>query len=87
MLAVKTDPVLAERARDKFAHEIQEGRIEVRNVGTIDKEGLADFWVCEGKPEFTSLYRAIAALSSCSRKSIRVPLARLGRLSGFTEAL
>ncbi len=76
VLAVEADPVLAEQARNKFAHEIRAGRLEILNVGIADREGVADFWICEQKPEFNSFHRAIAARDSYSYKSIQVPVTR-----------
>jgi FkbM family methyltransferase len=74
VLAVEADPVLAEKARNSFRREIQEGRLEILNVGVADKEGFADFWICEEKPEFNSFHRVIAARDSYSQKCIQVPV-------------
>jgi FkbM family methyltransferase len=74
VLAVDADPTLAEKARNKFAGEILAGRLNVLNVGIAAKEGLADFWICEEKPEFNSFHRTIAARDSYSHKCIRVPV-------------
>lgn len=72
VLAVEADPTLAENARNKFGGEILAGRLEILNVGIAAKEGLADFWICEEKPEFNSFHRAIAARDSYSHKRIQV---------------
>ena len=80
VLAIEADPVLAEAARKKFDREIREGRLEVLNVGIADKDGFADFWICEGKPEFNSFHRKIAARDSYSHHSIQVPVLRFASI-------
>jgi FkbM family methyltransferase len=72
VLAVEADPTLAEYARNRFCSEILAGRLEVLNVGIAAEEGIADFWICEDKPEFNSFHRAIAARDSYSHKLIQV---------------
>jgi len=74
VIAVEADPSLAERARARFGGEIQAGRLQVVNVGIASKEGFADFWICEEKPEFNSFHRSIAARDSYSHKCIQVPV-------------
>jgi len=80
VLAIEADPVLAEAARKKFDREIREGRFEILNVSIADKEGFADFWICEEKPEFNSFHREIAARDSYSHHSIQVPMARFSSI-------
>ena len=74
VLAIEADPTLAESARKKFASEILTGRLTILNVGIAAEEGLADFWICEDKPEFNSFHRAIAARNSRLHKCIKVPV-------------
>jgi FkbM family methyltransferase len=74
VLGVEADPTLAEYTRNKFDGEILAGRLEVLNVGIAAEEGLADFWICEEKPEFNSFHRTIAARDSYSHKCIQVPV-------------
>ena len=74
VLAIEADPVLAEKVSNSFRREIQEGRLEILNVGIADKEGFADFWICEEKPEFNSFQRKIAARDSYSHHSIQIPV-------------
>ena len=74
VLGVEADPILAEAARKKFARQIQEGCLEILSVGIADREGTADFWICEEKPEFNSFHRGIAARDSYSHKCIQIPV-------------
>lgn len=80
VLAVEADPVLAEAARKKFGREIQEGRLEILNVGVADRDGVADFWICEEKPEFNSFHRTIAARDSYTHKCIQIPVLRFAKI-------
>jgi FkbM family methyltransferase len=76
VLAIEADPKLAEAARKKFHREIRESRLEVLNVGIAEKDGFADFWICEEKPEFNSFHRQIAARDSYSHHSTQIPVLR-----------
>lgn len=80
VLAIEADPALAEAARKKFDREIREGRLEVLNVGIGDKSGFADFWICDGKPQFNSFHRQIAARDSYSHHSIKIPVLRFASI-------
>lgn len=74
VLAIDADPTLAECARNKFASEIDAGRLTILNVGIAAEEGLADFWICEERPEFNSFHRTITARDSYSHKCLKVPV-------------
>jgi len=76
VLAIEADPELAEAARKKFHREIREGRLEVLNVGIAEKDGFADFWICEEKPQFNSFHRQIAARDAYSHHSTQIPVLR-----------
>jgi FkbM family methyltransferase len=80
VLAIEADPTLAEAAQNKFDREIQEGRLEILNVGIAEKDGLADFWICDGKPQFNSFHRQIAARDSYAHHCIHVPVMRFERV-------
>jgi FkbM family methyltransferase len=80
VLAVEADPVLAEAARKTFGRQIQEGRLEILNIGIADRDGVADFWICDEKPEFNSFHRAIAARDSYSHRCIQIPIVRFAKL-------
>ncbi len=80
VLAIDADPTLAESARNKFAREILAGQLTILNVGIAAQEGLADFWICEEKPQFNSFQRAIAARDSYSHKAIQVPVLPFGAI-------
>lgn len=80
VLAVEADPVLAEAARKRFSQYIQGGSLEILNVGVANRDGVADFWICEEKPEFNSFHRTIAARDSYSHKCIQIPVLRFATI-------
>jgi FkbM family methyltransferase len=80
VVAVEADPALAEAARKKFDRHIQEGRLDILNIGIADRDGVADFWICEEKPEFNSFHRAIAARDSYSHKCIQIQVLRFAKI-------
>lgn len=80
VLAVEADPFLANEGRKKFSAQIEDGSLEILNVGIADQDGTADFWICEEKPEFNSLHQAIAARDSYSHTRIQIPVMRFSRI-------
>ncbi len=80
VLGIEADPILAEAVREKFDREIQEGHLEVLNVGIAERDGFADFWICEDKPEFNSFHRQIAARDSYSCHCIQIPVVRFSTI-------
>lgn len=73
VIAIEADPTLAQAGRARFAREIESGQLEILNVGIAEREGFADFWICEGKPEFNSFFKDIAARDGHRHHKIAVP--------------
>jgi FkbM family methyltransferase len=80
VVAVEADPKLAEAGRARFAREVEAGQLEIVNVGIAERQGFADFWICEGKPEFNSFFKEIAARDGYSHHKITVPTAPFGAI-------
>jgi FkbM family methyltransferase len=76
VIAIEADPTLAELGRQRFYRDVQEGNLEIVNVGIAEQEGTADFWICESKPEFNSFHQGIASRDGYSNHSIQIPTAR-----------
>jgi len=53
VVAIEADPTLAAKGRQRFASEVRTGQLTIVNVGIAEREGEAQFWICEGKPELT----------------------------------
>jgi FkbM family methyltransferase len=81
VIAVEANPVFVERARSRFANEIDDGRLTVVEVGIAEGEGEATFWVCEDKSDWSSFDRAIASRKGARHHAISV------RLRPFKEIL
>jgi len=80
VVAVEADPVLAAAGHERFQREIASGQLEIVNVGIAECEGFADFWICEGKPEFNSFFKEIAARDGRSHHKISVPTTRFANI-------
>ena len=76
VVAIEADPTLAEDGRKRFSRDIEAGNLEIVNVGIAQEEGSAEFWICEGKPEFNSFYQGIAARNGYATHAIRIPTTR-----------
>ncbi len=82
VVAIEADPTLAEKGRQRFHAEVASGQLTLVNIGVAAEEGSADFWICEGKPEFNSFFREIAARDGYSHHKITVPTTRFATLIG-----
>ena len=80
VVAVEADPALAAAARAKFSRELKSGQLKIVNVGVAEKEGVFEFWICEGKPEFNSLHRHIAARDGYPHHAIQIPVMRFATI-------
>jgi len=76
VLAIEADPTLADAGRKHFQREIENGNLEILNVGIFEEEGFADFWISEGRPNFNSFHKDIAARDGYPHYAVRVPTLR-----------
>lgn len=72
MVAIEADPVQAENARQMFKNYLQEGRLNILNVGVAEKEGQFDFFINEKNPEWNSFDLAIASRDGLPWHSISI---------------
>src|SRR4051794_15280174 len=59
VLSVEANPLLAERLRQRFAREIEAGRVIVEGRGVSDRAGEFPFWVNEVSDEFSSFVQEV----------------------------
>jgi len=78
VLAIEADPTLAQSNRERFQRDIEAGNLEILNVGIAKEEGCAEFWISEGRPQFNSFHKEIAARDCRRHYSIEVPTSRFG---------
>src|SRR5271155_3844914 len=76
VIAVEADPQLAATGAERFANEIESGRLTILNIGIAAEEGEFPFWICETHPEWNSFDRIIASRDGCPHHEIRVPCRR-----------
>lgn len=73
VVAVEADPSLVEAAQQRFARELDAGRLTLVHAGIADKNGTAEFYLCEGKSEFNSFDRANATKFGHTCRGIQIP--------------
>jgi FkbM family methyltransferase len=71
VVAIDANPIMIEKARVKFAREIEQGRLILLNVGISDTVGSADFWI-SAIPEWSSFDPSIAGRDGVVHDSIPV---------------
>src|SRR3954452_12146547 len=74
VVAVEANPVFADRARQLFAREVQQGSLTILNVGIASDDGTATFWICDDHTDWSSFDRGMASRESARHHSIEVPL-------------
>ncbi len=80
VVAVEADPTLAQAGQKRFSREVASGQLQIVNAGVAASEGHAQFWVCEGKPEFNSFVREIAARDGYQHHAIHIPTTRFATI-------
>jgi FkbM family methyltransferase len=78
VVAVEANPMFVERARSRFAAEIEQRRMTVLEVGIAEGDGEASFWVCDDHSDWSSFDRSIASRKGSRHHEIRVPLRPFG---------
>ncbi len=79
VVAVDANPLMIEKARVRFAEEIQGKRLTLLNVGISDTTGTATFWVSD-QPEWSSFDRTIASRDGTASRPVAVPVVPFSQL-------
>ncbi len=72
VVAVEANPLLAQRARARFQHEIALGQMTIENVGICGSPGTRPFWINEDRDVFSSFDRSRATRGSIHCHAIEV---------------
>jgi FkbM family methyltransferase len=80
VVAIEADPTLIDRARERFADAVRDGRLELVNAAIGPDEGIAKFWICESRSEWNSFDRGIASREGRAHHAIDVHCRRFGSL-------
>jgi FkbM family methyltransferase len=72
VVAIEPNPILAQRARDRFRAEIARGQFTLEQVGIGDKAGNIPFWVNEERDVFSSFDQARASRGGMKCRRIEV---------------
>lgn len=76
VIAIEANPELAAYAAQRFAREIDAGRLTILNVGISAEEGEFPFWVCETNSKLSSFDPHLASVDGLEPHAIRVPCRR-----------
>ncbi|MGB7593222.1 MAG: FkbM family methyltransferase [Terriglobia bacterium] len=71
VVAVDANPLMVERARLRFAKEIQAKRLTLLNVGISETPGTATFWISD-IPQFSSFERTLASRQGIGHRPVPV---------------
>ena len=72
VIAVEANPLLAERARERFSAEIISGQMVIENLGIWDPPGKIKFWINEERDVFSSFDRRRASREGMKCHSVDV---------------
>jgi FkbM family methyltransferase len=76
VVAIDANPAMVERAKDRFAKQIQAGRLILLNVGITKDSGQQDFFVSSDFSEWSSFDESNATKGGNSANRIRVSCVR-----------
>jgi len=74
VIAIEANPELVAGAAQRFAHEIDAGRLRILNVGITAAEGEFTFWICRTNSKFSSFDPRLASVDGREpHHAIQVP--------------
>ena len=72
VLAIDANPTAVSRVSTQFADAIKAKRLEVLNIGISGSEGVKSFWICDGRPEWSSFHPSIASRDGMPHHEVTV---------------
>jgi FkbM family methyltransferase len=79
VVAVDANPLMVERAKLRFAKEVQAERLTLLNVGISRTPGTATFWISD-RPEWSSFDRTIASRDGTAHRPVPVSIAPFSQI-------
>jgi len=73
VLAIEANPQLAEAAAERFAGPLDEGRLEILNVGVAEDEGVLPFYVNEENDHWSSFIQEVGWRDGTRGHVVTVP--------------
>jgi len=80
VIAVEANPILVQRARERFQAEITSGQLVVEPLGVCDRPGQGTFWINEERSVFSSFDRARASRDGNRCRPVEVECVTLDAL-------
>jgi len=80
VVGVEANPLLIPALRRRFETEIRDGRYTLLHLGIAERDGEAEFWVCDDHPEWSSFDRSIASRAGARHHRETVPTCRFKML-------
>jgi len=73
VVAIDANPLMACRAKVRFAKEIEAKRLSLLNVGIAETSGTAPFWISDHL-DWSSFHEAIASRDGVGHRAVSVPV-------------
>lgn len=81
VVAIDANPLMIERARLRFAKEVQAKRLTLLNIGISNTPGSATFWISD-RAEWSSFDRDIASRDGTAHKPVAVSVVPFSQILG-----
>lgn len=72
VLAIEADPTLMPSLQERFAAEIEKGRLTLLNIALAPERKRAPFWICEGYSLWNSFEREVASRMGRNHYSVEL---------------
>lgn len=82
VVAVDANPVLVESAVRRFSDAIRERRLVIEDCAIFDREGTTEFWINDGKDDWSALDPKVAGREGIACHKITVRCTQLSTLFG-----
>jgi len=78
VVAIEADPRLTLKARERFAVELDDGRLHLVEAAIADKDGTTTLWLSSGSSEWNSLREGLARRKGSDAEPVEVDARSIG---------
>ena len=72
VVGIEADPILVKEVSKRFKKQINNGQLQILNMGIAESAGILDFWICESNSAWSSFDKNSAARLGSVHHSIKV---------------